>query len=104
MTTKELTTLYREIIQREGYVAPPKKSDTRDFPASVEDTRQHLLWMLDEMDKMYLITAIGVAPRTEESSREKWHAWRGFVQGVLWLMEWRTIDEMRDDARGITYV
>lgn len=94
MTTKELTKLYREIIMEQGYVVEPERNDTAKSAPTWDGCRQHLLWMLDEMDKLNLL---------EPDLQGKWHAWRGFVQGALWIGEIRTIDEMRDDSRGLVY-
>jgi hypothetical protein len=49
----------------------------------------HLLWMCGEI-QAYLDT----------DQRERAMRWLGFVQGSLWLMDLRSIDEMREDGRG----
>lgn len=46
----------------------------------------HVLWMCDAIDKMLIENKIGKAMR-----------WLGFIQGVLWVIGFKTIDQMRED-------
>lgn len=96
MTSKEFTALYRQIVLENGYTREPERwTNNTGNPQNFEEARGHLLWMLDEMDKM---PSWGIHGATE-----KWHAWRGFIQGCLWMNDYRTIDEMREHSRGLTY-
>lgn len=52
-------------------------------PSSAE---RHALHMIDEMLKM--------------EDPVKLNRWFGFLQGVMWMLALRTIDELRDETRG----
>jgi len=49
---------------------------------------EHLLWMTNEL------CDFAAAGKAEKANR-----WLGFVQGAMWQMKIRTIDEMRADVR-----
>ncbi len=49
---------------------------------------QHVNWMLDNM-----------LSNISESDMEKAARWLGFIQGVLWVSNVYSIDEMRDHNR-----
>ncbi|MCK5020904.1 MAG: hypothetical protein KAS32_28040 [Candidatus Peribacteraceae bacterium] len=47
---------------------------------------KHLKWMLDNMPD-------------EKETPDKYNRWLGFMQGVLWAFEIKTIDEMREEVK-----
>lgn len=55
-----------------------------------EQARAHVWWMCKEIVKFC----------QPPFNLGKAHRWLGFVQGVLWLLGDKTIDQMRDDNRG----
>ena len=60
--------------------------------ATVIDKSRHLLWMCDQIEGML----------ASASDREKGVRWIGFMQGTLWALGLRSIDEMRQDNVRIT--
>lgn len=46
---------------------------------------QHIRWMLKQLPQFI-----------EEGKTDKINRWLGFIQGVLWLEEYFSIDDMRD--------
>jgi len=65
--------------------------------ATHEQARAHVLWMCHEIQD-FCDEALEADAQSFEL--EKAHRWLGFVQGVLWLLGDKTIDQMRDDNRG----
>lgn len=74
----ELLERYREILR-----------EAQDWPAADKAGREHLLWMLDELE------------RREEQSLTKKHRWLGFVQGVMIAAGLTTVDDERDETRAL---
>ena len=62
-----------------------------DWTPSEGEQRHHLAHMLDRMEEM-LDTK--VSPVT---NWDKFNRWLGFVQGCLWNLGERTLNEMRED-------
>jgi hypothetical protein len=50
--------------------------------------KRHLAWMCNEVHSL-----------VDGGRLEKANRWLGFVQGCLWLMGIKTLDELRDDVR-----
>ena len=106
---KELIEQYRRAIKSQWDDMQPER--LYDFleaqncalpqrPSSItawHDAR-HVLWMLDEMDKM-----LAQSGTCEQNCRtlEKLNRWLGFVQGVLWKDCFFDLDELRDQTRQI---
>ena len=49
---------------------------------------KHILWMCDEIELML-----------KDEKFDKINRWLGFIQGVLWSMGKKTINEMREDNK-----
>jgi hypothetical protein len=69
-------------------------------PSALKDC-QHVLWMLDEMDKMDL--PHDFPDPSYLADLEKFHRWLGFVQGVLWGHGIFDLDELREQTRQVTH-
>lgn len=60
-------------------------------------TSEHLLFMLDEMDKM--LTDTRLERLGDQQLLAKFNRWMGFVQGCLWTNNCFTLNELRDHVR-----
>jgi hypothetical protein len=67
---------------------PAKKSATDEKPMDRLDALAHISWMCDQIPGFLA-----------EGKDEKVNRWLGFIQGALWSLGIRTIDQMRDDNR-----
>lgn len=77
---REVATRYKEILP-EG-----KKSDLQHtFPLSRESA-EHCSWMCDQII-------------SKDFDRDKAMRWLCFVQGCLWILGLRSVDNMREDNR-----
>lgn len=92
---KEVCTTYRNLLRRE--VHPEDSTWRQPHVERLVDEgqrlrqgrhveRNHVLWMIDEIDRM-----------VDAGRLEKAFRWLGFVQGWLWATERRTIDVLRRD-------
>lgn len=75
---------------------------TELFSDGTEASASHMAGMCIDMSNM--LDAIAAAtPRTNE--REdlvgKFNRWLAFLQGVMWSHDLRTVDQLRDEDRGI---
>lgn len=59
------------------------------LPMDARGVEAHVFWMCDQVPGFL-----------EKGDVDKANRWLGFVQGCLWLMGLRTINDMRDDNRG----
>lgn len=66
-----------------------RKAKKRDTGVKWYDDLNHVLSMLPTMAKM--------------EDPDKFNRWLGFVQGFLWALDLRTIDDMRDDIRNLDF-
>lgn len=62
-----------------------------DWPINDYDMRSIALTMIRDMEVML----------QEEGITDKFNRWLGFLQGILWCTQLRTINEMRDENRPI---
>ena len=94
---KQALMLYRDILKNYCIVSdgtePPKKLPDVDFGRMKVDIPwitavQHVAWMCDKAWDL-----------AEEGHTEKAMRWLGFIQGVMWCLNMRTINQMRDDSR-----
>ena len=69
----------------------PKCFDSDAYFPSYEQKLSHLAWMCSEIKKF--------AETKQQKELEKAFRWLGFVQGVLWDLQWRSIGAMRTDNR-----
>lgn len=91
---KETLTNYRTQLANHGLSAQtPQRCDTSQRSVVRPERRRHLLWMIDT-----LLADLKHAPVDVDVSG-KANRWLGFIQGVLWADEYRSIDEMREDNR-----
>jgi hypothetical protein len=67
---------------------PAKKSETGEKPMDRLDIMAHVAWMCNQIPGFLA-----------EGKGEKVNRWLGFIQGALWSLGIRTIDQMRDDNR-----
>lgn len=78
----------REALKR---AYPRGLSAVRNMEAATKlEQAQHVLWMCDEVQALLSL-----------DKREKAMRWLGFVQGSLWLLDLRTIAEMRTDNSAV---
>jgi hypothetical protein len=72
------------------------------FSDGTEENAAHVSGMFTSMRDM-LDAIAGAEPRTDE--REdlvgKFNRWLAFVHGVMWSHGQRTVDQLRDETRGI---
>ena len=61
------------------------KHDTGSFPLNEYSALSHVVWMCEQIESM--------------ENKDKAMRWLCFIQGILWMTDKRTIDEMRDDNR-----
>ena len=61
-----------------------------DWSPSEQEQRNHLVYMLDQMEEMLDSSVFPV------TNWDKFNRWLGFVQGLLWAMGEYTLNEMRD--------
>ena len=66
---------------------PAKRANTGDRFMPQNERKKHLAWMLEEIINM------------PDDKFEKANRWLGFVQGGMWSLGLRSVDEMRDDNR-----
>jgi hypothetical protein len=66
---------------------PPERANTGDRFMPEGERKQHLVWMLEEIINM------------PDDKFEKANRWLGFVQGAMWSLGLRSVDEMRNDNR-----
>lgn len=61
----------------------------------------HLLWMCEQAD-IFLGQAITLSEagdkEASKSKIEKAYRWLGFIQGSFWILNIRTVDEMKNDS------
>lgn len=85
--------------------ARPVKMDTNTHGVkSTISMVNHLLWMLDEIERMraeaYAASGTGNWSLSQKvDAHGKINRWLGFIQGWLWHQGVFTIDEMRDQVR-----
>jgi len=93
MTSEQTKALFQKYQERLAWEFPPKRGDTAVLGGSLPthtSELQHAAWMCVEGQKL-----------VDEGKLEKANRWLGFVQGVLWMGNQLTIDQMRDDSRGV---
>lgn len=78
----EVLTKYRELLLEKGCCAQRLELHTIDRGRQAD----HILWMCEESLRLI-----------ETHSMEKACRWLGFIQGVLWSLGIRQIDELRRD-------
>lgn len=69
----------------------PLKSDTSKpirLPADFGEAERHIAWMCSQIPDFF-----------DQGKKEKADRWLGFVQGAVWALGLRTIDQMREDNR-----
>ena len=66
---------------------PSRRANTGCKSISKQERVRHLMWMLEEIIRM------------PNDRFEKANRWLGFVQGSMWSLGIRSVDEMRDDNR-----
>ena len=91
----EVLKKYEALLREYGYFA--ERCDAFESEASAESMGRHALWMCGEATRFLLESTEpqegpGKPPRTEKAMR-----WLGFIQGCLFCLGERTIDEMKQD-------
>lgn len=77
---------YRKYLESLG--AKPAKTNYDAYFVNREDSLDHLLSMLSEMERFIV-----------EGRREKFFRWLGFMQGALWALGDFNLNEVRDHNR-----
>lgn len=67
---------------------PAKKSETNMTPLTLAALCGHLSWMCQQVPGFL-----------ENGQKDKAQRWIGFIQGSMWSLGMRTIDQMREDNR-----
>lgn len=80
-----VVTQYTAVLQARGCRA--RKAET-SIPNSIDEKLDHAVWMCEQIFDF-----------VKQSEWEKAARWLGFIQGVLYSHDIRTIDQMRDDNR-----
>jgi len=75
-------------IQLKARSHTAEKADTSDPNLSLKAKLNHTLWMCQE-----------VRTFVEGNELEKANRWLGFLQGILWVNNIYTVDQMREDNR-----
>lgn len=75
----EVTDKYRQLLIDRGAV----RARGHEVP-----NKNHLLWMCGQLDDFI-----------RDGRRDKAMRWLGFIQGALWALGIRSVDEMRKDNR-----
>ena len=90
MTPGQVDAVARKYLtELQGQDYEPKKFTLNGQLPNHQEAREHIAWMcLQILEFCQPPFRLGKADR-----------WLGFVQGVLWFMGDKTIDEMRDDNR-----
>lgn len=93
MTNEQMLSIVEEYVkQLERYDAWSEAlSDTSvrpSFPGDGRPVENHLYWMCEQVP-VFL----------QQGEVDKANRWLGFIQGSLWIMGYRTIDQMRNDCR-----
>lgn len=70
-----------------------------DVSPACDPDAQHILWMLSEMEAR--LCEVHETAEAREESIAKRNRWLGFVQALLYARGVRTIDELREETRGI---
>jgi hypothetical protein len=75
----EVCQMYDELLECEGFVIKHRDKNVNDYDMN------HIRWMVSEIVRMVEIPC----------KLEKVNRWIGFVQGVLWIRGYYSIDEMK---------
>jgi len=81
----EICQEYDDLLKNDGYSIKLKEP----FVEFVNEDMNHIRWMLNEIPKM-----INDPYKLEKSNR-----WIGFIQGVMWIKGYFTIEEMKGHTR-----
>ena len=86
--TKQLLRNYRKLLARYGAnkLAPDSPSLTGGYYTTVQKL-EHMAWMCEEA-----LTFV-------DEKFDKAQRWLGFIQGILWATNLKTISKMRDESR-----
>ena len=80
---KELCAEYDELLAKDGVVIKHRERFSERYDMN------HIRWMINEIPSMLNIPC----------KMEKVNRWLGFIQGVLWLRGYYTIEEMKGHNR-----
>jgi len=83
----EVINTYREAFESMG-IRPERHPDWLKPGSSKEAALAHCYYMINQMENF-----------VEEKRIEKVFRWLGFVQGILWMTEQYTIDELKNHNR-----
>jgi hypothetical protein len=86
MTNKQTLTVLEMYVKSIG--TPAKKAATSMTPLTMPSILGHLAWMCQQIPGFL-----------EEEKNDKAQRWMGFIQGSMWAIGMRTIDQMREDNR-----
>ena len=83
----EVVKKYKKLIEGAGY-KPFQISNYERKHQGLRCHLQHCLYMLYEMDKLL-----------EQNKTEKAFRWLGFIQGVLFTHEIKSLNDLKNDSR-----
>jgi len=90
MTPEKMTEVVNRYVEEwRGHGGESRRFITNGQFPTPEQVRGHIWWM-----------CVQIREFVRSGSMDKANRWLGFVQGALWVLGDKTIDEMRDDNRG----
>lgn len=99
---------YRELIPKETYpLLQPKRLNDElydSYACAIDPVNvvQHLMWMCEEVLGVHLKDfecGCGQNHGPTKQGVEKAMRWLGFIQGCMWMMRVRTLNELKDYSR-----
>lgn len=95
---KDLVTLYYAEFRAYG----TKRADPDEVPKGDQTLYQHINYMLEEIYAMVLFADKRETEGADALSPDqiaKVNRWLGFIQGVLWVIGERTINQLRAEVK-----
>lgn len=80
----EVIAKYEELLVSIGAVA--QRNEEPQYLLETHKAHHHLLWMCGQMRELIA-----------QNRPDKVMRWLGFMQGALWALRWRTLEQMKQD-------
>lgn len=89
MPLRKVYKILEEYSKLIGFVEPIRLPDTKKYKSQLTDVEilRHLNWMIDEMARMNVM------------QRDKIMRWFGFIQGVMFMISYKSIEDLKNDSR-----